>query len=60
MSKMKDLTYDIEALFIDGLSAGAIAEQLNCPIKLVKDTLETFGVDSRDLEEDVYSPYYGA
>lgn len=60
MSKMKDLTYDIEALFIDGLSAGAIAEQLNCPVSLVKSTLESFGVDARDLEDEIYSPYYGA
>jgi len=59
MSKMKDLTYDIEALFIDGLSAGAIAEQLSCPVSLVKRTLESFGVDARDLEEEVYSPYLG-
>ena len=60
MSKMKDLTYDIEALFIDGDSPGAIAEKLAIPLSLVKDTLESFGVDTRDLEDEVYSPYYGA
>ena len=60
MSKLKDLTYDIEALFIEGESPAAIAEALNCPLKLVKDTLETFGVDVRDLQEEIYSPYYGA
>jgi len=57
MSKLKDLTYDIEAMFIDGDSPQAIAEQLDIPLSLVKDTLESFGVDTRDLEED---PYYGA
>ena len=57
MSKLKDLAYDIEAMFIDGDSPQAIAEQLDCPLSLVKSTLETFGVDTRDLEED---PYYGA
>jgi hypothetical protein len=53
MSKMKDLTYDIEAMFIDGDSPKTIAEQLGCPLSLVKRTLETFGVDTRDLEEDL-------
>ena len=60
MSKMKDLTYDIEALFIDGESPSEIALQLDIPLSLVKNTLETFGVDVRDLEDEVYSPYYGA
>ena len=59
MSKMKDLTYDIEAMFIDGESPSEIARQLDIPLSLVKNTLESFGVDSRDIEE-VYSPYYGA
>jgi DNA-binding CsgD family transcriptional regulator len=57
MGKMKDMTYDIEAMFIDGESPSEIALQLDIPISLVKSTLETFGVDTRDLEED---PYYGA
>ena len=60
MSKMKDLTYDIEALFIDGETPSEIALQLDIPISLVKNTLESFGVDVRDLEDEVYSPYYGA
>jgi len=60
MSKMKDLTYDIEAMFIDGESPSEIALQLDIPISLVKNTLESFGVDVRDLEDEIYSPYYGA
>ena len=59
MSKMKDLTYDIEAMFIDGDSPSTIAKQLDIPISLVKRTLESFGVDTRDLAEEVYSPYNG-
>jgi hypothetical protein len=59
MSKLKDLSYDIEALFIDGETASAIAEQLNCPISLVKSTLKTFGVDERDIEEDYGQVYQG-
>jgi hypothetical protein len=57
---MKDMTYDIEAMFIDGDTPSEIALQLDIPLSLVKSTLETFGVDVRDLEDEIYSPYYGA
>lgn len=60
MSKMADLAYDIETLFIDGATPGEIAKQLEIPVSMVKSTLETFGVDVRDLEDEIYSPYYGA
>jgi hypothetical protein len=60
MSKLKDLNYDIETLFIDGKSPREIAEELGCPLGIVKGCLEGFGVDTRDLEDDLYSPYYGA
>lgn len=59
MSKLKDLSYDIEALFIDGESASGIAEQLGCPLDLVKSTLKTFGVDAGDIEEDFESAPMG-
>jgi DNA-binding CsgD family transcriptional regulator len=59
MSKLKDLTYDIETLFIDGETPSEIARQLDIPISLVKNTLKTFGVDTRDIEEEIYSPYLG-
>ena len=59
MSKMKDLTYDIEALFIDGETPSEIARQLDIPVSLVRSTLETFGVDSRDMAEDL-GDYQGA
>lgn len=35
MSKMADLSYDIEQLYIEGLNAGQIARELNCPKELV-------------------------
>jgi len=35
MSAMKDLTYDIEQLYIDGFNSRAIAEELGCPIEVV-------------------------
>jgi hypothetical protein len=53
---MKDLTYDIEAMFIDGETPSEIALQLDIPLSLVKSTLESFGVDTRDIEE-VYTPF---
>jgi hypothetical protein len=57
MGVMKDLSYDVEALFIDGCSPTEIAEQLAIPVSLVKGFLKSFGVDVRDLEDEVYSPY---
>ena len=59
MSKMKDMTYDIEAMFIDGDSPQRIGVQLGIPLSLVKSTLKSFGVDVRDLEEDM-GDYQGA
>ena len=59
MSKMAELAYDIETLFIDGCSPADIAEQLNIPVSMVKSTLKSFGVDVRDMEEDL-GDYYGA
>jgi hypothetical protein len=60
MSKLKDVSYDIESMFIDGETPLEIAVTLKIPLSMVKDTLKTFGVDVRDLEDEVYSPYYGA
>lgn len=57
MSKLKDLTYDIETLFIEGHSPSSIAKELDIPLGIVKGALEGFGVDTRDLEEDPYSLY---
>jgi hypothetical protein len=51
MGAVKDLYYDIETLFIEGLGAKAIAEQLDVPIEQVTDVLDSFGVDSVDAAE---------
>jgi hypothetical protein len=62
MSKVKDLFYDIETLYIDGVSAANIAKELACPVEYVKGVLDGFGVqDVADSpqDEEVYSPYYG-
>lgn len=54
MSKVADFLYDIETLYIDGLTAAQIAAELNCPIKLVREALDSFGVaDSPQPENDL-------
>ena len=58
MSKMADLSYDIEQLFIEGHSAKMIASLLDCPIEMVLAALQDMGV--HDAPEEIYSPYYGA
>jgi hypothetical protein len=52
MSKMSDLSYDIEQLYIEGHSAKMIAALLECPIELVLQQLSEMGVEDSD-----YSPY---
>ena len=58
MSKIKDLAYDIEQLYIDGLSPREIATQLACPVSFVYDWLTETGVAETQQEE--FSPYNGA
>jgi hypothetical protein len=59
MSKIKDLAYDVETLFIDGCQPSQIALQLEIPLSIVQGFLKSFGVDERDMEEDL-GDYYGA
>ena len=54
MSKVADLAYDIEQLYIEGHSAKMIAALLDCPIEMVLGALEEMGV--QDAPED-FSPY---
>ena len=44
MSAMKDLSYDIQELYIEGFNSRAIAEELNCPIEIVLGALEAMNV----------------
>jgi hypothetical protein len=60
MSKVAELAYDIEQLYIEGMSARMIALTLECPIEIVLGALEEMGVADAPQEEEVYSPYYGA
>ena len=54
MSKMAELSYDIEQLYIEGFNSRAIAEELNCPIEIVLGALEAMNV--ADSTED-FSPF---
>ena len=60
MSKMKDFMYDIQEMYIDGMSAKTIARTLDISVEQVLSVLETFGVADAPQEEEIYSPYYGA
>ena len=55
MSKMDDLIYDIEQLYIEGYSAKSIAVRLNCDIKLVYDWINHIGV--ADLPQEDFDPF---
>ena len=59
MSKVAELSYDIEQLYIEGMSARMIALTLDCPIKMVLAALEEMNVEDTS-EDEVYSPYNGA
>jgi hypothetical protein len=60
MSKVADLSYDIEQLFIEGHSAKMIAALLDCPVELVLAALQEMSVQDVPEDVEVYSPYYGA
>ena len=66
MSKMAELAYDIEQLYIEGLNAGQIARQLECPKELVLNWIADQGIrpfDEWDVDaqerliQDLYSPH---
>jgi len=59
MSKMAELAYDIEQLYIEGFSPKSIAAQLNCPLSVIYDWLDATNV-AETPQEEIYSPYYGA
>jgi hypothetical protein len=59
MSKVAELSYEIESLYIEGFSPKTIALMLECPIELVYAWIEEQGVGT-DEDEEIYSPYYGA
>jgi hypothetical protein len=61
MSKMAELSYDIEQLYIEGFNSRAIAAELNCPLEIVLGALAEMNVkDVAEKPHEEYSPYYGA
>lgn len=65
MSKMAELDYEIQELFIDGHDARMIAKQLKVSLKDVIATLEAFGLKKAEIMDipevdEIYSPYNGA
>jgi DNA-directed RNA polymerase specialized sigma24 family protein len=64
MSAIKDLAYDIEQLYIEGLHPTKIAKELDCPLTVVYDWLESCSLEAdvadSPQEDEIYSPYYGA
>lgn len=53
MSKVAELAYDIEQLFIEGYSPKTIAMLLECPVSIVFDWLEENNVG----EAEEFSPF---
>lgn len=67
MSKVAELAYDIEQLYIEGFSPKSIATQLGCPLEMVYAWLEEVGMDGTgdvatiEPDEDFYEDdYFGA
>lgn len=59
MSKVAELVYDVQELYIDGMGARAIALTLECPIETVLEILEDFGVEDSGTDYPM-EDYYGA
>jgi hypothetical protein len=60
MSKMAELAYDIEQLYIEGLHPTKIAKELGCPLSMVYDWLESQSVEEDKgmfSIRDEFSPY---
>jgi hypothetical protein len=56
MSKVAELAYDIEQLFIEGYSPKTIAAQLSCPLSVVYDWIEGNGCDTLEEDEEFEDP----
>ena len=55
MSKMADLAYDVEQLYIEGHSAKIIAIMMECPVEIVLGALEDMGVADVPQEYDPFN-----
>lgn len=57
MSKMSELAYDIEQLYIEGHSPKMIAIMLECPVDIVYEWLEGESLYAGEDASDEYNPY---
>lgn len=57
MSAMNDLAYDIEQMYIEGISPKRIAHILECPIKMVYDWIDSNGLDVAENPQEDLSPF---
>lgn len=60
MSRLAELSYDIEQLYIDGFSPSRIANILECPPSIVYDWLEenSMGTDVAEVPQDAeFDPF---
>jgi len=55
MSKLAELAYDIEQLYIEGLHPTKIARELNCPLSIVYDWLEAQSLDEGTEEASPFN-----
>lgn len=51
MSRLSELAYDIEQLYIEGYSPKGIAAVLNCPIDMIYDWLDQQNLQGADDEQ---------
>jgi transposase len=49
MSKLSEIAYDIEQLYIEGLTEKNIAKTLDIPVEIVYDWLASNGIDAEEL-----------
>jgi transposase len=52
MSKLSDLAYDIEQMYIEGHSPKTIAAMLECPVSIVYDWLDETNVTETTTENE--------
>jgi transposase len=65
MSKVAELAYDIEQMYIEGYSPKSIAAMLECPLTMVYDWLESNSLTEAkadaqswdELEADEFDPF---
>jgi hypothetical protein len=55
MSVMSELSYDIEQLYIEGLHPTKICRELNIPLSMVYDWLESNGV--AESQQEAFNPF---